>query len=90
MLVVGGGLGGVAAAEDLVRSGVAVILTEPTSHLGRQFTASGFLDWLQTECPRDEGGAGYPEIQPALLASFQTQLAADGIPTRWKEVVAPP
>ncbi len=27
--------------------------------------AQGFLYWLQTECPRDEGGLGYPEIQPA-------------------------
>ncbi|MAU08820.1 MAG: hypothetical protein CL607_03290 [Anaerolineaceae bacterium] len=23
----------------------------------------GFLYWLQTECPRDEGGAGYPELK---------------------------
>jgi FAD dependent oxidoreductase len=24
----------------------------------------GFLYWLQTEAPRDEGGAGYPELRP--------------------------
>ena len=41
VLVVGGGLGGVAAAEDLARQGVSVILTEPTSHLGGQLTAEG-------------------------------------------------
>jgi len=41
VLVVGGGLGGVAAAEDLARAGVSVILTEPTSHLGGQLTAQG-------------------------------------------------
>ncbi len=23
----------------------------------------GFLYWLQTECPRDEGGFGYPELK---------------------------
>ncbi|MFN7211087.1 MAG: FAD-dependent oxidoreductase, partial [Aggregatilineales bacterium] len=23
----------------------------------------GFLHWLQTECPRDEGGKGYPELK---------------------------
>lgn len=40
-LVIGGGLGGVAAAEDLARAGVSVILTEPTSHLGGQLTAQG-------------------------------------------------
>ncbi len=27
--------------------------------------AQGFLYWLQTACPRDDGGAGYPELQPA-------------------------
>jgi len=30
---------------------------------GREF-ARGFLYYLQTECPRDDGGIGYPEIQP--------------------------
>lgn len=39
VLVVGGGLGGVAAAEALVRQGATVILTEPTAHLGGQLTA---------------------------------------------------
>ena len=39
MLVVGGGLGGVAAAEALARQGVTVILTEPTSWLGGQLTS---------------------------------------------------
>jgi len=34
---------------------------------GKAF-AQGFLYWLQTECPRDDGmGFGYPEIQPAAL-----------------------
>ena len=41
VLIVGGGLGGVAAAEALARQGVSVILTEPTSHLGGQLTAQG-------------------------------------------------
>jgi hypothetical protein len=31
---------------------------------GRAF-AQGFLYWLQTECPRDDGGFGYPEMQLA-------------------------
>ncbi|HEU4754449.1 MAG TPA: FAD-dependent oxidoreductase, partial [Armatimonadota bacterium] len=39
VLVIGGGLGGVAAAEALARQGVTVILTEPTSMLGGQLTA---------------------------------------------------
>jgi hypothetical protein len=41
VLIVGGGLGGVAAAEALAEEGVSVILTEPTSHLGGQLTAQG-------------------------------------------------
>jgi hypothetical protein len=39
VLVVGGGLGGVAAAEALARQGRSVILVEPTSMLGGQLTA---------------------------------------------------
>jgi hypothetical protein len=39
VLVVGGGLGGVAAAEALARRGRSVILVEPTSMLGGQLTA---------------------------------------------------
>src|SRR5206468_498436 len=35
--------------------------------------ALGFLYWLQTECPRDDGGFGYPEIQPATAT-----LGTDG------------
>jgi hypothetical protein len=35
---------------------------------GRDF-AIGFLYWLQTECPRDDGqGKGYPEMQPLTAA----------------------
>ena len=30
--------------------------------------AQGFLYWLQTECPRDEGGVGYPEMQLDVAA----------------------
>jgi hypothetical protein len=34
----------------------------------------GYLYWLQTECPRDEGGTGYPELR--LVNVFGT---ADGL-----------
>jgi hypothetical protein len=40
-LVIGGGLGGVAAAQDLALQGISVILSEQTSHLGGQLTAQG-------------------------------------------------
>ena len=39
VLIVGGGVGGIAAAEALARRGVSVILVEPTSVLGGQFTS---------------------------------------------------
>lgn len=39
VLVVGGGLGGVAAAEAAARAGLTVILTEPTRLLGGQLTS---------------------------------------------------
>jgi hypothetical protein len=39
VLVVGGGTGGVAAAEAVARRGVSVILVEPTRTLGGQFTS---------------------------------------------------
>lgn len=39
VLVVGGGLGGVAAAESAARSGATVILVEPTRMLGGQLTS---------------------------------------------------
>jgi hypothetical protein len=40
--------------------------------------ALGFLHWLQTECPRDEGGQGYPEfkLRPDVMAT------ADGLAKR--------
>jgi hypothetical protein len=39
VLVIGGGVGGVAAAEAVARRGVSVILVEPTRALGGQFTS---------------------------------------------------
>jgi hypothetical protein len=39
VLVVGGGTGGVAAAEALIKRGLRVIITEPTRSIGGQFTS---------------------------------------------------
>jgi hypothetical protein len=36
--------------------------------------ALGFLYWLRTECPRDDGGFGYPELVPAA-----DELGSDGV-----------
>lgn len=41
-------------------------LEEQVRILNRSYAfAMGFFYWLQNECPRDEGGTGYPEMQPA-------------------------
>ncbi len=58
VLVVGGGLGGVAAAEDLARAGVSVILTEPTSHLGGQLTAQGLATPDENRFVEQDPGTG--------------------------------
>lgn len=44
---------------------------------GRQF-AQGFANWLQTECPRDDGmGKGYPEMR-LLTGADQPGVGEDG------------
>ena len=63
VLVVGGGLGGVAAAEDLARAGVSVILTEPTSHLGGQLTAQGLGTPDENSFIEDAPGPGTPHYR---------------------------
>lgn len=72
-LVVGGGLGGVAAAEALAELGVPVVLTEPTSLLGGQLTSQG------VSCPDENSyiektpGVGtrrYRELREQLRARY--------------------
>ncbi len=72
-LVVGGGLGGVAAAEDLARQGISVILTEPTSHLGGQLTAQGVSTPDENTYIEDDPGPGtrhYRELRESLRALY--------------------
>lgn len=57
VLVLGGGLGGVAAAEALARQSIPAILTEPTSMIGGQLTSQA------VHCP-DENR--YIETNPAM------------------------
>ncbi|WP_284298044.1 FAD-dependent oxidoreductase [Homoserinibacter gongjuensis] len=42
MLIVGGGLGGVAAALGAARRGLRVLVTEETDWIGGQLTSQGF------------------------------------------------
>ena len=54
ILIVGGGLGGVAAALAALRLGRRVILTEETDWIGGQLTAQGVPPdenpWIDREC----------------------------------------
>lgn len=62
-LVIGGGLGGVAAAEDLADQGISVILTEPTSQIGGQLTAQGLGTPDENRYIDDNPGPGTPHYR---------------------------
>jgi len=73
VLVVGGGLGGVAAAEVLARQGVSVILTETTSHLGGQLTAQGISTPDENRFIEDQPGPGsrsYRELRRQVRLAY--------------------
>lgn len=76
VLVVGGGLGGVAAAEALARQGVSVILTEPTSRLGGQLTAQAVPVPDENAYIEKESGPGtrrYRELREQVRAFYGAQ-----------------
>ncbi len=73
VLVVGGGMGGVAAAEDLARLGISTILTEPTAHLGGQFTSQGVSVPDENRFIEQEHGPGtrhYRELREQVRAAY--------------------
>jgi hypothetical protein len=74
VLVMGGGLGGVAAAEALVRQGMTVVLTEPTSLLGGQLTSQGVCLPDENSYIEREPGAGtrsYRALREDLRAAYR-------------------
>jgi hypothetical protein len=73
VLVVGGGLGGVAAAEALVRQGRTVIVAEPTSVLGGQLTAQAVSCPDENSYIEKEPGCGtrsYRQLREELRARY--------------------
>ncbi len=73
VLVVGGGVGGVAAAEDLAEQGISTILTEPTSHLGGQFTSQGVSVPDENRFIEQEHGPGtrhYRQLREQVRAAY--------------------
>lgn len=87
VLIVGGGLGGVAAAEAAVKRGMTVILTEPTSRLGGQLTSQAVSCPDENSYIERENGVstdGYREMREQLRAKY---AATPGIkPGREKNV----
>lgn len=76
VLVVGGGLGGVAAAEALARQGVSVILSEPTRMLGGQLTAQGVATPDENSHIEKEPGPGtrsYRALRETVRAWYGAQ-----------------
>lgn len=73
VLVVGGGLGGIAAAEALARQQRTVILVEPTSLLGGQLTAQGVPvpdENSYIERPGGPGTAAYRALREEVRARY--------------------
>jgi NADPH-dependent 2,4-dienoyl-CoA reductase/sulfur reductase-like enzyme len=76
VLIVGGGLGGVAAALAAKRRGASVILTEETDWLGGQLTTQGVPPdehpWIEEKgCT-----AGYRALREGIRAHFPLTPAA--------------
>lgn len=76
VLILGGGLGGVAAAEALAEEQIPVVLTEPTSMLGGQLTSQA------VHCPDENryietnpgtGTRAYRELREELRARYAVE-----------------
>ena len=73
VLVVGGGVGRVAAAEDLAQQGIATILTEPAALLGGQFTSQGVSVPDENRFIEQEHGPGtrhYRQLREQVRAAY--------------------
>ncbi len=71
--VIGGGLGGVAAALRACRSGVRVCLTEETTWLGGQATSQGVSAMDEQDHIETFGGtASYYELREAIRGQYRT------------------
>jgi hypothetical protein len=73
ILIVGGGIGGVAAALQASKSGLSVVLTEETDWLGGQMTSQG-VSALDENYMVEESGAclSYQNFRLALRKYYQT------------------
>lgn len=78
VLIVGGGTGGVAAAEAVARRGLSVILVETTSSLGGQFTAQMVSvpdENSHIEKPNGPSTRSYRALRDQVRAYYRAQPA---------------
>jgi len=81
VVVVGGELGGVAAALEAARRGARVCLTEPTSWVGGQMTAQGVAAFDDNQWTETSGGArGFLQLRQAIRQHYAPLLRADAKP----------
>ena len=79
VLVVGGGMGGVAAALAAARAGRSVLLTEETDWLGGQMTAQGVSALDEHRFIESFGGtASYAALRQAIRDIYQAEYRLAG------------
>ena len=85
VLVVGGGLGGVAAALAVARSGRRVIVTEPTDWLGGQLTSQAVPPDEHPWIERHGRTASYAALRTGIRRYYRTwyPLANDAARNRY-------
>ncbi len=86
VLVVGGGLGGVAAALAAVRSGRRVVLTEPTDWLGGQLTSQAVPPDEHPWIERFGSTATYRELREGIRDHYRRWYPLTARARAWREL----
>ena len=85
-LVVGGGLGGVAAALALLKAGSSVVLTEEYDWLGGQLTSQAVPPDEHTWVERFGVTAGYRALREGIRDYYRTHYPLTGRSQAWREL----
>jgi hypothetical protein len=85
-LVVGGGLGGVAAALALLKAGSSVVLTEEYDWLGGQLTSQAVPPDEHTWVERFGVTAGYRALRDGIRQYYRSHYPLTGRSRAWREL----